>query len=635
MFLHRYIAIAICVICILPISAQIEIVVPTYNHKIAQAKQPELKRSVRLDTLPFVDDFALDGPFPNQDLWIDNHVYINTDLAVSPPSVGVATFDGLNNAGSPYNSNGSGDTLTSTEIDLNVIPNDLHLSYFIQPKGFGEQPEVTDSLILEFKNDLGEWVMQTAYTGPDSTLFSADAEFMFDFVRISSNQFLHPNFQFRFRNTSSGVGAVDMWHLDMVRLFNNRVPGATFNDRAFQNLSEGILGRYSAMPASHFQMNTASHLRDVFNLNIFNHDDQSRPLASVNSVMEIAELNSGQTVLAPAQFIPSSVLNIPAQTSLQLNIPANFSVSSSIANSSDELVFETRFTIAEDIAGNEAGLRNNNIIRTQTIVDDYFAYDDGVSEMSILAQGSGTNIAVEFQTSVTDTLSAVAVQFPHINGDVSNQFFNLKVWLNDLTSEPAFEGQLLNPIYVDRFVDTLQGFTTYRLEDSFSGELKPVIIPANTTFYVGWEQVSNEFEDAIPVGFDISTQGVSQYNWFSTNEVDWISFESAGFDGAISVRPIMGTDNAIQTSVGNTQEQSGIFIFPNPNSTRILNVKIENYENQIKEIMVLDVAGRVMLRQNLQSNQVDLQKLSSGIYFINFVDDANNIIYKEKLILQQ
>ena len=128
---------------------------------------------------------------------------------------------------------------------------------------------------------------------------------------------------------------------------------------------------------------------------------------------------------------------------------------------------------------------------------------------------------------------------------------------------------------------------------------------------------------------------MSQYNWFSTNEVDWINFESAGFEGAISVRPIMGAENAIQTSVGNTQEQSGISIFPNPNSTRTLNVKFENFENQIKEIMVLDVAGRVILRQDFQSNQVDLRALSSGIYFINFVDDANNIIYKEKLILQQ
>ncbi len=634
MFLHRYISIAICVLCIFPLSAQIEFYVPTYNYKIAEAKQPELKRSIRLDTLPFVDDFALEGPFPSQDRWIDNYVYVNTDLAVSPPSVGVATFDGLDNTGSPYNTDGSGDTLTSMEINLDVIPDDLHLSYFIQPRGFGEQPEPIDSLILEFKNDLGEWVMQTAYTGPDSTLFSANAEFMFDFIRISSNEFLHPNFQFRFRNTSSGVGAVDYWHLDMVRLFNNRAPSSSFNDRAFQNLSEGILERYSAMPAAHFRVGTAGHLRDAFTLDIFNHDDQTRPIASVNSVMEIAELNSGQTVMAPVQYIPSNVLNIPAGTSLQLNIPTTLSVSSAIANSSDELVFETRFTIADNIAGNEAGLTNNNVIRTQTIVDDYFAYDDGVSEISILAQGAGTNIAVEYQSSVRDTLTAIAVQFPHINGDVSNQFFNLKVWLNDLTSEPVYEGRLLSPIYVDRFVDTLQGFTTYRLEDPFSGELQPVIIPENTTFYVGWEQVSNEFEDAIPVGFDITTQNVAQYNFFSTNEVDWFDFAGAGFDGAICMRPIMGTENAIQTSVEDSQAQNGISIFPNPNSTRILNVKIEDQENHIKEIMVLDVAGRMMLRQDWGGSQVDLQKLPTGIYFINFVDDNNNIICKEKLILQ-
>lgn len=634
MSLHRYIAIVVCVLCFFSLSAQIEFVVPSYNHKIAQAEKPLLKKSNKVETLPFVDDFALDGPFPNPDFWIDNHVFVNTDLAVSPPSIGVATFDGIDNTGSPYGMDGAGDTLTSVEINLDVVPSDLHISYFIQPKGFGEQPEFSDSLILEFKNDMGEWIIQRAYTGPPMPVATSEVSFMFDFVEITSSAFLHENFQFRFRNKSSGAGAVDLWHLDMVRLFNNRVPSASFNDRAFQNRSEGILGRYSAMPAVHFQNNTSSHLRDAFTLNIFNHADQARPIGSPNSVIEITELNSGQIVQAPKQFLVGSNLNIAADSSIQISIPANFSVSPAIANSSDELVFETKFTLDAEDAGNELGLTNNNIIRTQTIVDDYFAYDDGTSELSILAQGPGTNIAVEFQSSADDTLSAVAIQFPHINGDITNQFFNLKVWLNDLTSEPIFEGELLNPLFVDRFVDTLQGFTTYRLQETFTEELRPVEIPANTTFYVGWEQVSNEFLDAIAVGFDITTEGVSQFNWFSTNGVSWTSFESANLEGAVMIRPIMGTENAIFTSLREANERRGITIYPNPNNSGIINVKQEDVQNQIREIRVLDLAGRLMYAQDWQSDQIDLQRLSAGIYFINFVDSANNIIHREKLILQ-
>ncbi len=637
MFLHRYIAIAVCVLCFSALSAQIEVVAPTYSHIIAEAKQPQLKRALRQDTLPFVDDFAVGGPFPNQDRWVDNYVYVNTDLAVSPPSIGVATFDGIDNTGSPYGTSGAGDTLTSAEINLEVIPDDLHLSYFIQPRGFGEQPETNDNLVLEFKNDQDEWIEQRVYNGPDSILFVGDVTFMFDFVRISSTEFLHADFQFRFRNISSGAGAVDMWHLDMVRLLNNREPSPIFQDVAFQNRTEGILARYSAMPARQFRSNTSSHLRNSFTLNLINHDDDEdgRPIGGPASVMQITELNSGQSVLSPTQFLPVKNNNIDPQSGFQLEVPGNFSVSSAIANSSDELLFETMFTVNPTEADNDEGLLDNNVIRTQTVVDDYFAYDDGISEMSILAQGPGTNIAVEFETTVADTLTAVSFQFPHINGDVTNQFFNLKVWLNDLTSEPVFFGEILNPLYVDRFVDTLQAFTTYRLEETFTGELQPVVIPANTTFYVGWEQVSNEFVDAIPVGLDINAQNVAQYNWFSTNEVEWFDFQSVGIEGAVVVRPIMGVENAIQTSVEDTQNKSRAIIYPNPNKERLLNVKLDQSENQIKEIRVLNLGGRLMRSQEWQSNQIDLQNLPSGIYFINFVDDRNNIIYREKLILQE
>lgn len=635
MFLHRYIAIVMCVLCFTPLSAQIEIVAPTYNHIIAQAEQPELRRSFRLETLPFVDDFALRGPFPDQDLWLDNDVFVNTDLAVSPPSLGVATFDGLDNTGSPYGVNGGADTLTSVEINLEVVPSDLHLSYFIQPKGFGEQPDVQDSLILEFKNDLGEWVEQRAYLGPSDPLFVDEVSFMFDFVRITNPSFLHQNFQFRFRNRSSGVGAVDLWHLDVVRLLNNQIPSPTFQDVAFQNPPEGILNRYSAMPILHFRNNTSSHLRDFFTLNIFNHFDVPLPIASPNSLMEITELNSGQTVLNPSQFLIGSNLNIAADSSIQFVVPSSFSVSSTLANSQDELLFETTFNIDSEVANNDQGLLNNNTINTQTVIDDFFAYDDGISELSILAQGPGTNIAVEFQTTVEDTLTAIAIQFPHINGDVTNQLFNLRVWLDEIPSEPIFDGQLLNPIYVDRFVDTLQGFTTYRLQNTSTGELQPVTIAANTTFYIGWEQVSNEFVDAIPVGFDITTQNVSQYNWFTTNEQTWNSFESAGLEGAIMIRPIMGAENAIFTSIGDVQEKSKISIYPNPNRSGLLNIKLGELENQIKEILVLDLAGRVMYSQEWKSNQISLHNLSAGIYFIKFVDNDSNIIYRKKLVIQE
>lgn len=632
MYINRFTAFTICFLCYSALSAQIELVLPTHNMVLEYAERPVQNRSVSLDTLPFVDDFAVEGPFPDPNLWLDNQVFINTDLAVSPPSIGVATFDGLDETGSPYGLSGAGDTLTSVGINLDIPVNDLNLSFFIQARGRGDQPEMTDSLVLEFKNMDGEWEIEESFVGIDSP--TAVSDFIFVSVRISNTRFLHDDFQFRFRNKSSGRGAIDFWHLDMVRLINNQAPSETFLDVAFQYPPQGILNRYSAMPSKHFQTNTSSHLREEFTLNVFNHFDVARPIGSTNSLMEINELTSGQNVTAPRQYVPGADLNINANSSLEIEITENFSVSSSIANSNDALLFETSFSINPVESDNDPGLFTNNFVSRETVIDDYFAYDDGTSEFGLQAQGPGTNVAVEFQTTVKDTLTAIAIHFPRIKEDVTNQFFNLKVWLDDLESEPVYE-ELFSPIYADTFFDTLQGFTTYRLQDPFSGVLQPVDIDANTTFYIGWEQVSNEFIDAIPVGFDSNTKDVAQYNFFfSPDEGEWFNFGSQGFDGALLLRPIMGAENAIFTSVGETADVRGIKVYPNPNNTGLLNIEFEDLQNQIKELRLIDLHGRTVLTKQEQYHQIELPNVVSGFYFINFVDQSNNIIYREKLIIQ-
>ncbi len=630
---YRFIVFAVCFLAYSVLSAQIELVTPRYNHILQQTKTPVQKRSVSLDTLPFVEDFATGGPFPNSSRWEDNDVFVNNSLAIAPPSIGVATLDGLDETGSPYGRSESGDTLTSVAINLDVVVDDLHLSFFVQPRGFGDQPELLDSLILEFLDVNGVWQLQRSYQGSDTPL-TVD-EFMFDFVMISNTDFLHEDFQFRFRNKSSGRGAVDYWHLDMIRLLNNQAPSSSFRDVAFRFPSEGILDRYSAMPVRHFRSNTASHLRDMFSLSIINHFDSNRPIGSPTSLMEINEVNSGQNVLAPRQYLTGGQ-NIDSNTSIENTISQSFSVSSTIANSSDELLFETSFVLNPAEADNDKGHLENNFITTETVIDDYFAYDDGTAELGLLAQGAGTNIAVEFQTTVQDTLSAIALHIPRLKTDVSNQFFSLKVWLNDLTSEPVFEGNLLHPIYVDEFADTLQGFTTYRLQETFTGVLRPVEIPANTTFYIGWEQVSDEFIDAIPVGFDVNTTGVSQYNFFSTDEQDWFDFESENLDGALLIRPVMGVDNAIFTSVGETDSLEGIKVYPNPNNTGLLNIELDEVaQSRIKEARIIDVNGRLVHVQKEGLHQIALPYVAAGVYFINFADDSNNLIYREKLIIQE
>ncbi|HRG43001.1 MAG TPA: hypothetical protein PKY97_01000, partial [Saprospiraceae bacterium] len=106
-------------------------------------------------TLPFFDDFAYDSKYPDPVRWVDNNVYVNNTMADMPPSIGVATFDGLNSNGTPYGGSfGRSDYLTSAFIDLSSISSTdpLYLSFYLQPKGKTYNHQLRDSMELEFKN---------------------------------------------------------------------------------------------------------------------------------------------------------------------------------------------------------------------------------------------------------------------------------------------------------------------------------------------------------------------------------------------------------------------------------------------------------------------------------------------------
>src|SRR5690606_4842121 len=104
-------------------------------------KQPTATNKILL-TLPFIDDFSQNWHFPNQNLWQDIQVYVNSNYPINPPSYGVATFDGLDSTGYPYDfssstSWGIADSLTSHPIDLTTINDSVYLSFQYQPQGNG------------------------------------------------------------------------------------------------------------------------------------------------------------------------------------------------------------------------------------------------------------------------------------------------------------------------------------------------------------------------------------------------------------------------------------------------------------------------------------------------------------------
>jgi hypothetical protein len=126
-----------------------EAVVPLNNNQdmIKFKKTTKLFKQNSME-LPFFDDFSYIDKFgidsnitkqnPFDTLWENSTIFLNATMGVNPPSVGVATFDGLDKNGVPYNLGGvnvssPADTLLSRPINLSshgFNDSTVYLSFF-------------------------------------------------------------------------------------------------------------------------------------------------------------------------------------------------------------------------------------------------------------------------------------------------------------------------------------------------------------------------------------------------------------------------------------------------------------------------------------------------------------------------
>ncbi|MGA9115307.1 MAG: FlgD immunoglobulin-like domain containing protein [Bacteroidota bacterium] len=160
--------------------------------------------------IPFTDAFPSPGT-PNISIWNAVNVTVD-DRGLNPTSPPYA----MNLNGNPV---ANGDMVEVLSLDLSGLADSgLALSYFYQPKGNGDQPELADSLILEFKNSLEQWVKVRSYpglaTGAPVPPFAFEAVGV-DGVNPGGGTFFYNGFRFRFRSKGT-VGAFDDWFVDDV-----------------------------------------------------------------------------------------------------------------------------------------------------------------------------------------------------------------------------------------------------------------------------------------------------------------------------------------------------------------------------------------------------------------------------------
>lgn len=153
----RLITYLLCVCLAIACSAQEYRVGLERNVQLIENPALKVENSAIKITLPLFDNFKQKSVLPNPSLWSDGQVFINSSYQLDPPNRGVATFDALNSEGYVYKHANDvsffADSLTSNYIQLGAVKtsDSLYFSFFYQPQGSGDRPEVQDSLMVEFQ----------------------------------------------------------------------------------------------------------------------------------------------------------------------------------------------------------------------------------------------------------------------------------------------------------------------------------------------------------------------------------------------------------------------------------------------------------------------------------------------------
>lgn len=601
--------------------------------------------------LPFFDDFSYSGVYPNDSLWLDRQAFVNNAMAGdAPPSVGVATLDGLDHTGTPYGTEairGNLDTLTSNRIDLTdvSVADSVLFSFFAQPKGLCYAPFGEDSLVVQFRLANGTWVTQGRYRGIDNLgerSYDFVPNFTYRYIPLRDERFFHNAFQFRFINYGLRHGAYNIWNLDYVRMDKNRRTNANFEDLAFARQPRSALKVYTAKPWRHVRQNL-SDMRDSFSVLVRNHFD--RPNNPTSGTVRMTETISNTTL-----FDATGIFN----ENIATNAIKNFGRTTSQLNANFLAVFQTAFPNRDSLvlrgsanfvnnaqATNPryAGVQNNDIVNRITILGNEFAYDDGTAEMLITANlYNGNQIAMQFDANTNDTIRAVRLMFPRIKRDSRNVRFRLNIWRDTLGSNPVFTSPELTPLYPDDYLDTLQGFVTYRLENN---DRRPVGVPIGAgKFFVGWEHIGNI---ELPIGFDRNNDEILNANkvFYWAEDGTW---KKVPFIGAPMMRVVVGkwTPNNTRDVIASTPEpatqQNNFKIYPNPTSQflQIENLKSENID-QLFSAEVIDLSGRVQQREVLRGGvtSLDVSGLMTGIYLLKIQNSVTKQIFYHKFAVQK
>jgi hypothetical protein len=542
-------------------------------------------------------------------LWQDNNVFLNTNYAINPPTIGVATFDGLDDNGYPYDfssptSYGKADYLTSKPIylgkDENNVPygiaDSVYLSFYYQSQGLGNAPEVEDSLVLQFWSPVNmAWNSVWNKAGT-----AVDTNFKQVMVPINDNQYFADGFQFRFLNYASLSGSFDHWNIDYVFLESFRQVSDTIRDDvAFTYPTLTLLKDYVAMPWRHYKWNTLVAMADSIITN---------------------QRNNNTPGIPGGRLIVDNELNIFYQGVLQQNIvnpntpsingATNFTTQFNIATTPfeyDTLVNDTSaiFNVWIKHRTTPDFTRNNDTVFFNQVFEDYYAYDDGSAEVAYGVQGLGginPKIASKFELAQGDSLKSVKIHFSPSANNMSSSPFILTVWSVGSGGKPGSVLYENISFYTPQYNIGVNGFFEYYFDEK-------VFVPGGV-YFVGWQQTT---PNIINVGYDLNRDNNTK-SYYNSNG----NWQQSVLEGTLMIRPAFVYDKDYIVGVTEEQTKEEFTLYPNP-TNGIVNIK-----GDYKEVNIFNINGRLVV-ESITGNEIDISSLDTGMYFFKIQDYKDRV----------
>lgn len=571
-------------------------------------------------SLPLWDDFSSQA---NTDtLWEHKStVWINSGMGIKPPTVNVATFDGLDENGVPYspgsNQNlefGITDSLVSRRIKMTEVPvferNNVFMSFYYQWGGFGEVPDMNDFLRLEFLSNTGIWETILTLQSNDIQL---PTQFYSTSIRINQDRFYHDDFQFRFRASGRKSGRYDTWNIDYIYLNKGRTASdlnAGFPDRAPYLPMTALFAPYYAVPQRHFisnpEENTALVTFGLSNLSSIpqpmNYDIDAYVTAYTNEVSTetVVPVANAQPILPSITAFEKRAITFTTKPDL-----SPFSTADSLS-----VTIKTTLVTGDSVnTGFEPlDFYVNDTLRNTYVLKDYYAYDDGTAEYAVGLTQSGNRAAYRFivKTSEEDTLNGIYIHYPFTSGTSA-----LSTLFTVYTNKDGKPDVVLyeETIPIQRKANS--AFILFPFTQS---------VLVKDTFYIGWRQ---PISGRVQIGLDAS-QNTGDHIFVNVTGA-WV--QNTLIEGSLMIRPRFGSGEIITAL---PEEAAGLSLYPNPNEGEFI------VRGNFSDLHILSLTGNPLpytTESFGEETRIIMHHARSGIYIVRY--RSNNRIFSEKIIIQK